>query len=193
MKKRLWNLTNFDANQWEDKKLMFYLFRPKTTFEAKKLVIYPYLTATRKSEEFSWTPNLPQKRRYTDQELKKPARFRCPSVCNKNCPNQKWDSPSDNQFPDLLSQGPFFLWGVFFWHFAHCYFVLNFSLSAQKQHILVLRNTPNCSSVHSGMTGISLAELALHNRCGWWPRLFSIFSWNTMIKFCATSKRSLTI
>ena len=49
--------------------------------------------------------------------------------------------------------------------FAHCYFVLNFSLSAQKQHILVLRNTPNCSSVHSGMTGISLAELALHNRC----------------------------
>ena len=68
---------------------MFYLFRPKTTFEAKKLVIYPYLTATRKSEEFSWTPNLPQKRRYTDQELKKPARFRCPSVCNKNCPNQK--------------------------------------------------------------------------------------------------------
>ena len=50
--------------------------------------------------------------------------------------------------------------------FAHCHFVLNFSLSAQKQHILVLRNTPNCSSVHSGMTGISLAELALHNRCG---------------------------
>ena len=27
-------------------------------------------------------------------------------------------------------------------HFAHCYFVLNFSLSAQKQHILVFRNTP---------------------------------------------------
>ena len=50
---------------------------------------------------------------------------------------------------------------------AHCYFVLNFSLSAQKQQILVLRNTPNCSSVHSGMTGISLAELALHNRCVW--------------------------
>ena len=24
-------------------------------------------------------------------------------------------------------------------HFAHCYFVLNFSLSAQKQHILVFR------------------------------------------------------
>ena len=50
-------------------------------------------------------------------------------------------------------------------HLAHCYFVLNFSRSAQKQHILVFRNTPNCSSVHSGMTGISLSELALHNRC----------------------------
>ena len=49
-------------------------------------------------------------------------------------------------------------------HFAHCYFVLNFTLSAQKQHILVFRNTTNCSSVHSGMTGTSLAELALHNR-----------------------------
>ena len=33
------------------------------------------------------------------------------------------------------------------------------------QHIVVFRNTPNCSSVHSGMTGISLSELALHNRC----------------------------
>ena len=73
--------------------------------------------------------------------------------------------PSDGQFPDILSQGPFFPVRTFFRHFAHCYFVLNFSLSAQKQHILVLRNTPNCSSVHSGMTGISLAELALHNRC----------------------------
>ena len=59
----------------------------------------------------------------------------------------------------------FFSCQDFFRHFAHCYFVLNFSLSAQKQHILVLRNTPNCSSVHSGMTGISLSELALHNRC----------------------------
>ena len=49
-------------------------------------------------------------------------------------------------------------------HFAHWYFVLNFSRSAQKQHILVFRNTPNCSSVHSGMTRISLAESALHNR-----------------------------
>ena len=27
-------------------------------------------------------------------------------------------------------------------HFVHCNFVLNFSLSAQKQHILVIRNTP---------------------------------------------------
>ena len=50
-------------------------------------------------------------------------------------------------------------------HFAHCYFVLNFCLPDQKQHILVFRNTPNCSSVHSGMTGISLSEFALHNRC----------------------------
>ena len=50
-------------------------------------------------------------------------------------------------------------------HFAHRYFVLNFSHSAQKQHILVFRNTPNCSFVHSGMKGISLTELALHNRC----------------------------
>ena len=53
---------------------------------------------------------------------------------------------------------------TFFRYFAHCYFVLNFSLSAKKHHILVLRNTPNYSSVHSGMTGISLAELALHNK-----------------------------
>ena len=50
-------------------------------------------------------------------------------------------------------------------HFAQCYFVLSFSLSAQKQHILVFKNTPNCSSVHSEMTGILLSELALHNRC----------------------------
>ena len=49
--------------------------------------------------------------------------------------------------------------------FAHCYVVLNLSLSAQKQHILVFRKTPNCSSVHSGMKGISLTELAHHNRC----------------------------
>ena len=41
-------------------------------------------------------------------------------------------------------------------YFAHCYFVLNVSLSAQRQQTLVFRNTPNCSSVHSGMTGISL-------------------------------------
>ena len=39
-------------------------------------------------------------------------------------------------------------------HFAHCYFVLNFSLSAQKQHILVFRNTPNCSSVHLSLVHI---------------------------------------
>ena len=64
-----------------------------------------------------------------------------------------------------FSQGPFFPVRGIFRHFAHCYFVLNFSLSAQKQHNLVMRNTPNCSSVHSGMTGISLSELALHNRC----------------------------
>ena len=67
----------------------------------------------------------------------------------------------------------FFSCQDFFRHFAHCYFVLNFSLSAQKQHILVFRNTPNCSSVHSGMTGISLAELALHNRCDLF--LFALF------------------
>ena len=59
----------------------------------------------------------------------------------------------------------FFPVRIFFRHFAHCYFVLNFSFSAQNQHILVLRNTLNCSLVHSGMTGISLAELTLHNRC----------------------------
>ena len=66
--------------------------------------------------------------------------------------------------------------------FAHCHFVLNFSLSAQKQHILVLRNTPNCSLVHSGMTGIASAELTLHNRCGleseqkhnFWSKLYPI-------------------
>ena len=40
-------------------------------------------------------------------------------------------------------------------HFAHCSFVLNFSLSAPKQHILVFRNTPNCSSVQSGMNTLS--------------------------------------
>ena len=50
-------------------------------------------------------------------------------------------------------------------HFAHCYFVLNFSISAHFQQILVFRNAPNCSSVHIGMTGISLSELALHNSC----------------------------
>ena len=27
-------------------------------------------------------------------------------------------------------------------HFAHCYFVLNFGLSAQRQHIFVFINTP---------------------------------------------------
>ena len=53
-------------------------------------------------------------------------------------------------------------------------FLDTFSLSAQKQHILVLRNTPNCSSVHSGMTGILLAELALHNRCEVWLRLIGV-------------------
>ena len=37
-------------------------------------------------------------------------------------------------FQDLLSQGPFFPVRRIFWHFAHCFFVLNFSLSAQKQH-----------------------------------------------------------
>ena len=55
-------------------------------------------------------------------------------------------------------------------------------LSAQKQHILVLRNTPNCSLVHSGMTGIASAELTLHNRCGleseqkhnFWSKLYPI-------------------
>ena len=65
---------------------------------------------------------------------------------------------------------------TFFRYFAHCYFVLNFSLTSQKQHILLLRNTPNCSSVYSGRIGISLAELALHNRCEWLmipPKKFS--------------------
>ena len=51
-------------------------------------------------------------------------------------------------------------------HFAHCYFVLHFSISVHFQQILVFRNAPNCSSVHIGMTGISLSELALHNRGG---------------------------
>ena len=61
--------------------------------------------------------------------------------------------------------------GIFL-HFAHCYFVLNFILSAQKQHIIVLRNTPNCSSVHSTVNHggvqnvirkITPPNLALHN------------------------------
>ena len=73
--------------------------------------------------------------------------------------------------PQMANFQTFFLAAFYFLlaaktaHFAHYYFVLNSSLSAQKQHILVFRNTPNCSSVHSGMTGISLSELALHNRC----------------------------
>ena len=69
--------------------------------------------------------------------------------------------------PQMANFQTFFLRDLFSCQdFAHCYFVLNFSLSAQKQQILVLRNSPNCSSVHNGITGISLAELALHNRCG---------------------------
>ena len=64
--------------------------------------------------------------------------------------------------PQMANFQTFFLAAFYFLlaaktaHFAHYYFVLNSSLSAQKQHILVFRNTPNCSSVHSGMTGISL-------------------------------------
>ena len=73
--------------------------------------------------------------------------------------------PQMANFQTFFLKDLFFLSGLFFRHFAHCYFVLNFSLLAQKQDILVLRNTQNCSSVHSGMTGISLAELAIHNRC----------------------------
>ncbi len=30
-------------------------------------------------------------------------------------------------------------------HFTHCYFVLNFSLSAQKQHILTFRKTESAA------------------------------------------------
>ena len=37
----------------------------------------------------------------------------------------------------------------------YCYLLLNFSLSAPKQHISVFRNTPNCSSVQSGMNTLS--------------------------------------
>ena len=77
----------------------------------------------------------------------------------------------------------FFPVRAIFWNFVHCNFVLNFSLSTQKQHILVLRNTPNCSSVHCGMTGFSLAELALHNRC--------VFRMNTKEKIQAYNWISL--
>ena len=72
-----------------------------------------------------------------------------------------------SEIPPQMTNFQTFYRAAFYFFLAAktAHFVLNFTLSAQKQHILVFRNTPNCSSVHSGMTGISLSELALHNRC----------------------------
>ena len=64
--------------------------------------------------------------------------------------------------PQMANFQTFFLAAFYFLlaaktaHFAHYYFVLNSSLSAQKQHILVFRNTPNCKkSLFTGVMAIS--------------------------------------
>ena len=53
--------------------------------------------------------------------------------------------PQMANFQTFFLKNLFFSVRTFFRHFAHCYFVLNFSLSAQKQHILTFRKTESAA------------------------------------------------